>query len=57
MHGTSPFRLEAAGTLARIVRESGASGASYGWTDELAPALLAPVHAVAGAPSFRWATA
>jgi hypothetical protein len=54
MHGTSEARLEAARLLAKIVRESGARGASYGWRVDLT-SRLAPVHTVSGAPPFRWA--
>jgi tetratricopeptide (TPR) repeat protein len=56
MHGTSMYRLEAARLLARVVLESGARGASYGWPEGLAPARLEPIHSVGGAPRFRWST-
>jgi tetratricopeptide (TPR) repeat protein len=56
MHGTSRHRLEAARLLAKVVQETGASGASYGWAEGLAPGRLAPIHSVGGAPRFRWAT-
>jgi tetratricopeptide (TPR) repeat protein len=56
MHGTSRYRLEAAALLARVVRESGARTATYGLVDTLATGRLAPVHALAGGPRFRWTT-
>lgn len=57
MHGTSRARLEAARTLARIVRESRGRGAAYGLTDTMASGRLAPVHTAAGGPCFKWSTA
>ncbi len=55
MHATSPEREEAARLLGRIVEESGADGAAFGWTDALAPDWIVPVHAVALEPVRRWA--
>ena len=56
MHGTSRARLEAARLLAKLVQETGARGASYGWAEGLPPGRLAPIHSVGGAPRFRWST-
>lgn len=54
MHGTSRYREESARLLAKIVQESGASGAAFGWTDDLGPDVLTPVHAVTAIPHVRW---
>ena len=56
MHGTSRAREEGARLLSKIVQQSGAQGAAFGWTDELGPELLAPVHAVTAAPDVSWDT-
>lgn len=54
MHATSTFREESARLLARVVREVGADGAAFGWTDELEPSVLVPVHAVTAVPGVSW---
>jgi tetratricopeptide (TPR) repeat protein len=54
MHGTSSHRLDAARLLARIMRESHARGAWYGWSDPLVRARVSPIHTVTGGPIFRW---
>lgn len=54
MHATSELREAGARLLADLVRETGAHGAAYGWTDDLGPGRLAPVHAVAVVPEVCW---
>jgi hypothetical protein len=56
MHGTSVARHDAARVLARLVAETGARGAAFGWTDDLCPHLVVPVLSVSRAPNARWST-
>lgn len=54
MHGTSVYRGVAGRMLVDLLEATGASGAAFGWTDVLAPDLLAPVHVVARRPGLSW---
>lgn len=54
MHGTSAYRETAARIMAELLDATGASGVAFGWTDVLAPGLLAPVHLVTRGPGLSW---
>lgn len=54
MHGTSEYRQRAAQLMAQLLQDAGATGVAYGWTDQLNPGVLAPVHVVARSPIDEW---